>query len=47
MDNYEDMTLLQPDREVGVVGYGAYVPRYRLPGTEIDNVWAGGQGNTP
>ena len=47
MDNYEEMTLLQPDREVGVVGYGAYVPRYRLPGTEIDNVWAGGQGNTP
>ncbi|MCJ7739054.1 MAG: hydroxymethylglutaryl-CoA synthase [Anaerolineae bacterium] len=41
------MTLLQPDREVGVVGYGAYVPRYRLPGTEVDNVWAGGQGNAP
>lgn len=29
----------KPLRPVGIVGYGAYVPRYRLPGTEISRVW--------
>jgi len=40
-------TLLKPDREVGIVGYGAYVPRYRLPAAEIARVWTGGEGETP
>ena len=31
-------------RPVGIVGYGAYVPRYRLPATEVARVWTGGQG---
>jgi hydroxymethylglutaryl-CoA synthase len=31
---------LKPDREVGIVGYGAYVPRYRLPAREVARVWA-------
>ncbi len=26
---------------VGIVGYGAYIPRYRLPGTEISRIWSG------
>jgi hydroxymethylglutaryl-CoA synthase len=26
---------------VGVVGYGAYVPRYRLPAAEVARVWSG------
>ncbi len=26
---------LIPNRKVGIIGYGAYVPRYRLPGTEV------------
>ncbi len=41
------MSLLKPDREVGIVGYGAYVPRYRLPAAEVSRVWTGGMGRTP
>lgn len=33
--------LNKPSRPVGIVGYGAYVPRYRLPGTEISRIWSG------
>jgi hydroxymethylglutaryl-CoA synthase len=32
---------------VGIIGYGAYVPRYRLPATEIDRIWMEGEGGTP
>jgi hydroxymethylglutaryl-CoA synthase len=39
--------LLKPIRDVGIVGYGAYVPRYRLPGSEVDRVWTEGQGGSP
>jgi hydroxymethylglutaryl-CoA synthase len=39
--------LLKPARSVGIVGYGAYVPRYRLPATEVARVWAGGEGGLP
>jgi hydroxymethylglutaryl-CoA synthase len=39
--------LLKPIRDVGIAGYGAYVPCYRLPGTEIDRVWRGGQEEAP
>jgi hydroxymethylglutaryl-CoA synthase len=39
--------LLKPIRDVGVVGYGAYVPRYRLPGSEVDRIWKEGQGGSP
>ena len=31
----------KPNRPVGIVGYGAYIPRYRLPGTEISRIWKG------
>ena len=31
----------KPTRPVGIVGYGAYIPRYRLPGTEISRIWKG------
>ncbi len=39
--------LLKPIREVGIVGYGAYVPRYRLPGSEVDRIWKDGHGGSP
>jgi hydroxymethylglutaryl-CoA synthase len=39
--------LLQPSRPVGIIGYGAYVPRYRIPAKEIARVWKGGQGGVP
>ncbi len=39
--------LMKPDRPVGIVGYGAYVPRYRLPATEVSQMWTNGTGGTP
>jgi len=36
-------TLLKPSRPVGIIGYGAYVPRYRLPAKEVARVWTGGR----
>lgn len=42
-----DAAILKPDRDVGIVGYGAYVPRYRLPATEVARVWLDGKGGTP
>jgi hydroxymethylglutaryl-CoA synthase len=38
---------MKPDRDVGIVGYGAYVPRFRLPATEISRMWTGGTGGVP
>ena len=39
--------LLRPSKPVGIVGYGAYVPRYRLPAREVARVWTDGQGALP
>jgi hydroxymethylglutaryl-CoA synthase len=39
--------LMKPDRAVGIVGYGAYIPRYRLPGSEIARIWTDGLGAAP
>jgi hydroxymethylglutaryl-CoA synthase len=39
--------LLKPNRDVGITGYGAYVPRFRLPGSEVARVWTEGQGGSP
>jgi len=36
--------LLRPKNPVGIVGYGAYVPQYRLPATEVSRIWRGGGG---
>jgi hydroxymethylglutaryl-CoA synthase len=40
-------TLLKPAKPVGIVGYGAYVPRYRLPAKEVSRIWTGGKGGLP
>ena len=39
--------LLRPTHDVGIYGYGAYIPRYRLPAREVSRVWHGGQGGLP
>ena len=41
------MRMVKPSNDVGIVGYGAYVPRYRLPATEVARVWKGGGGGLP
>lgn len=39
--------LMQSNRKVGIVGYGSYIPRYRLPGTEIARIWTNGLSGSP
>ncbi len=43
----KNVLLLRTDRGVGIVGYGAYVPRYRLPATEVSRIWTDELGGTP
>src|SRR5512136_617187 len=40
-------TLLKPAKPVVIVGYNAYVPRYRLPAKEVARIWTGGKGGVP
>ncbi|MGB3904105.1 MAG: hydroxymethylglutaryl-CoA synthase [Anaerolineae bacterium] len=35
--------MMKPIREVGIVGYGAYIPRYRISAAEISRVWKMGE----
>jgi len=46
-DQEKGTLLLKPDRPVGIIGYGAYVPRYRLPAAEINRIWKDGEGGMP
>lgn len=39
--------IMRPGREVGIVGYGAYVPRYRLPAQEVGRIWGAGDDGFP
>jgi hydroxymethylglutaryl-CoA synthase len=43
----QENLLLKPNRPVGITGYGAYVPRYRLPASEVARIWTDGQGGLP
>jgi hydroxymethylglutaryl-CoA synthase len=47
-----DQTRAEPnifnvDQKVGIIGYGSYIPRYRLPASEVSRVWKDGGGGTP
>lgn len=37
--------MMKPLRDVGIVGYGAYLPRYRISAEEISRVWKMGEDN--
>lgn len=47
LSNQRNSVLMQPIQKVGIVGYGAYVPRYRLPGVEVARIWTNGLGGSP
>lgn len=38
-----DVALMRPELPVGIVGYGAYIPRYRIRAEAISRVWHGDQ----
>jgi hydroxymethylglutaryl-CoA synthase len=38
---------MKPARPVGLIGYGLYIPRYRIAAREIARVWTDGQGGVP
>ena len=47
VENGKGSLLLKPNRPVGIVGYGAYIPQYRLPAAEIARVWGRSQKSVP
>ena len=40
------MAIMKPRVGIGIVGYGSYIPRYRIPAKEIARVW-GKEGGVP
>lgn len=46
-DSLSKNLLLKPIRAVGIVGYGAYVPQYRLPALDVARVWTNRQAALP
>jgi len=39
--------MMKASRPVGIVGYGSYVPRYRLPAQEVSQLWTDGNSPVP
>jgi len=39
--------LMKPARPVGIIGYGAYVPQYRLPAAEVARLWGASDEGLP
>lgn len=46
MPTQAEIKPMLPVLPVGVAGYGAYVPRFRLPAAEVARVWTGNTGNS-
>lgn len=38
---------MRPSKPVGIVGYGVYIPRYRISAREIARIWTDGKGGVP
>jgi hydroxymethylglutaryl-CoA synthase len=45
--NDKGSMLLKPNSPVGIVGYGVYIPQYRLPAAEIARVWGRSEKSVP
>jgi hydroxymethylglutaryl-CoA synthase len=43
----EFVIMMRPARAVGLIGYGVYIPRYRIAASEIARLWTDGQGGMP
>ncbi len=43
----EPRWTMQTARPVGIIGYGSYIPMYRLPNAEIARVWSDGGASGP
>lgn len=41
------MPFMKPVTGTGIVGYGSYIPKYRLPAKEVARVWTEGHGGLP
>lgn len=41
------MPLMKPIVGTGIIGYGSYIPQYRIPAKEIARVWKGENSNVP
>ncbi len=41
------MPLMKSTIETGIVGYGSYIPQYRLPASEVARVWTDGRSGLP